>query len=184
MMFELILLPVLISGAAYLAHVCQKPPERLPLFASEPLQQSTQDKTPGTPDQAFMNSAANNGVYGLILGTLAIEKTQDPQIMSLAEKMVQANQRIILEITAMAERKGFGSTKSLDARQYQTVQQLSQMAGENFDRKFRSEADAEYRRKILIFEQEKNTGKDKEFQKFASDTMIRIKSRLKNQLAA
>jgi len=175
-MFELILLPVLISGAAILAHVHQKPPERSSILT---VKASQHNQEPTFTDINFADDSVRGGIYGLLLGTLAIEKSQNPDVRKFAEKTVQANQMIIIELTAIAERKGISTAKTLERDQHRNMQQLSQLSGPGFDSKFLIEAAAEYRKKLRTFEREIEAGKDRELQKFASDALARVRALLK-----
>jgi len=175
-MFELILLPVLVSGAAILAHKHQKPPERLSILT---VKTCRGNQEPTFSDFTFADDAVRGGIFGLLLGTLAIEKSQNPDIKMFAEKTVQTNQRIILELTAIAERKGISIAKSLDLDQHRTLQHMSQLSGAGFETRFLIEAAVECKKKIKTFQRELEAGNDREFQEFASGTIGRVKAHLK-----
>jgi putative membrane protein len=175
-MLELILLPVLLSGAAILAHVCQKPHERLSILAAS----AHEGSQPGIPpDLAFVTGAMKGGVYGLLLGTLAIERSHNPEIMAFAAKMIRQNQLINIELASISRRKGISTAETLDADQRGLIQQLAQLSGADFDNRFLIAALTEYQDTIKTFQQEKQAGKDKELQTFASGTIPRLQKQLK-----
>ncbi len=105
-MLELILLSALLSGAAVLAHANQKPPQRVSLLA---LRGNRQNRDSISMDRIFLDKAAREGMYGILLGTLAIERSQNPHIKALAEKMVWESQFITFALASIAQRKGISA---------------------------------------------------------------------------
>ena len=174
-MLELLLLPVLLSGAALLAHQHQKPSERLSIMAVKPKQAA---RSPRVTDQSFIDNAARCGMYGLLLGTLGMEKSQNPDLIALAETMVRENQAINVELASILEPKGMSSGKTLNPDQRGVLQQLSQLSGPAFDSRFLMTVLVDRQEMLNAFLEETDTGKDKDLQKFAADNITRLKGYL------
>ncbi len=174
-MVELLLLPVLLSGAALLAHQHQKPPERLSIVRAK----RGQPTRPSIPaDRAFVDQAAKLNMYGLLLGTVGIEKSQNADLIAFAEKMIQENQLMNVALTSIIQAKEMQIAKALDADQRTVLQQLSQFSGPAFDRHFLTAALAGHQQMIEVFTEETQAAKDKELHRFASDIISRFRTHL------
>lgn len=179
-MYELILLPILLGGAAVLAHVHQRPPERFSLVTPGSTTMADRNNHLLTSaDLVFVDKAAKAGIYGLLLGALGIEKAQDCHVREFAEKMVQENQRINIELTSIIQDKSIRMEKALDLDHRNILQQLAQESGSDFERNFLRAACARYDQVLQIFDWEMQAGNDKDLMKLASDSMPILRNQIK-----
>jgi len=163
------------------AQVYQKRPQRLRVRALAATARATtgrQNQLPVVPDQVFVDNAIKEGMYGLLLGTLAVEKSRDPHVRTFAENMIRDNQRLNIELTSIAERKGITPAKVLDPQQRTMMQQLSQLSGQDFDCRFLVAALNEHKTALETLKQETQAGRDKDLQRLASNILPKLRSHL------
>lgn len=175
-MLEVLVVSVLVSGAALLAHVHQKPRVTVgavPAVESRPIEHS------GFADTTFLVKAARIAMYGLLLGALAIEKSRDPAVRAFGEKLLQESQVVSTVITSIARLRGMSSAAALDPHQRSIMQQLSQLSGADFDSGFLAAALSGYQSALTVFELETRAGRDDKLKEFASDMLPRLNRRIR-----
>lgn len=175
-MLEVLVVSVLVSGAALLAHVHQKPRVTVgvvPALESRPAGHS------GFADTTFLERAARIAMYGLLLGALAIEKSRDPAVRAFGEKLLQESQVVSTVLTSIARLRGVSSSTVLDPHQRSIMQQLSQLSGPDFDGGFLAAALSGYQSALTVFEHETRAGRDEKLKEFASDMLPRLNRRIR-----
>jgi putative membrane protein len=103
--------------------------------AAQQGQQGQQDQITAE-DQEFLTTAIQAGMAEVQLAELALEKAQDEQVRGFAERMVQDHTAANEQLMSLAETAGVTPPTEMD-QQHQTLhEQLSQLAGEEFDRQY------------------------------------------------
>jgi putative membrane protein len=98
-------------------------------------QQGQQDQITAE-DREFLTTAIQAGMAEVQLSQLALEKTQDEQVRGFAERMVQDHTAANERLMNLAETAGMMPPTEMDQRHQAEHQQLSQLAGEEFDRRY------------------------------------------------
>ena len=87
-------------------------------------------------DQEFLTTAIQAGLAEVQLSQLAQEKAQNEQVRGFAERMVEEHTAANQQLMNLAETAGMTPPTEMD-QQHQTLhEQLSQLAGEEFDRQY------------------------------------------------
>jgi predicted outer membrane protein len=181
-MFDLILLLILLSGMALFLLMSHKSQKKLNILALKANQQASpriraNAEKPVLMDRLFLVKAVKNGIYGLLLGALGIEKSQNPEVKAFALDMVQEHQIMNMEIIPIARRKGIGMPESLDPDQKNIMRNLSQLSGSDFDSSFLAAALEEHRDELSMCEGW--AMKDKDLQGYISHAVPKLKIHIK-----
>ncbi len=174
-MIKLILLSVLLSGVAAFAHAQQKSPQIHTVLA---LGTNRQNQLLIAADLSFIDKVSKGRIYGLLLGTLGLEKSRNPSVQAFAENIIRENQIMNTALTSIAQRKGVDTAKALDPDQRSRMQQLSQLSGQDFDCKFLNEVLTEHLNMLRAFQDEVQRGKEIEFQQWAADAVPILKEHI------
>ena len=98
-------------------------------------QQGQQDQITAE-DQEFLTKAIQAGMAEVQLSQLALDKTQNEQVRGFAERMVEDHTAANEQLMSLAESAGMTPPTEMD-QQHQTLhEQLSQLSGEEFDRRY------------------------------------------------
>ena len=183
-MLELLLVLTLISAAIILAQLRQRSPRRRRVVAAAgagPSLARISHFRPRQPlDKAFVQKTARGGIYGLLLGTLGIERGHSFQVRAFAEYMVQDNIRINSKLSRLAESRGIDTAKTLDPAQRAIIQQLSRLSGPDFDCQFLKTAILEHKGMVEAFRQEIESGGDQDLRRFACDILPDLERHIKS----
>jgi putative membrane protein len=87
-------------------------------------------------DREFLTTAIQAGMAEVQLSRLAQEKAQDEQVRGFAERMVRDHTAANEQLMNLAETAGMTPPMEMDQRHQAQHQQLSQLAGEEFDRRY------------------------------------------------
>ncbi len=87
-------------------------------------------------DREFLTTAIQAGLAEVQLARLALETARDEQVRGFAERMVEAHTAANQQLVSLAETAGMTPPTEMD-QQHQTLhEQLSQLSGEEFDRRY------------------------------------------------
>jgi putative membrane protein len=87
-------------------------------------------------DQEFLTKAIQASVAEVEFGRLAMEKSLNEQVRGFAERMVQDHTAANKQLLKLAEAAGKTPPTEMDQQHQLLHQQLSQLSGEAFDRKY------------------------------------------------
>lgn len=91
-------------------------------------------------DVAFVNEAAQAGVGNLMLGQLALQKSQTQTVRNFAQSEIQEQQGIKAKLTQIAPQVGISTLPSTPSPKFQaTMARLSQLSGSQFDNAYLDE---------------------------------------------
>ena len=91
-------------------------------------------------DQKIVMNMAIANMAEVEAGKMAIEKTQNAQIKSYAQKMVDEHSKALGEVTALAQSKGVTLPTTVDAPHKAMAAKLNKLSGEAFDRAYMADA--------------------------------------------
>lgn len=91
-------------------------------------------------DQKIVMNMAIANMAEVEAGKMAIEKTQNAQIKSFAQKMVDEHSKALAEVAALAQSKGVTLPTTVDAPHKAMAAKLNKLSGDAFDRAYVADA--------------------------------------------
>ena len=82
----------------------------------------------------FRNDAAQSGMTEVMLGNLALQKTENAEVRSFAEKMVADHTAANEELKALATQKGVTLPTDVNSKQKSAINRLRNMSGMEFNK--------------------------------------------------
>jgi putative membrane protein len=130
----------------------------------------------GTPPApaVFVKKAALDGMTEVAAGKVALSKSQDPEIRSFAQRMVDDHGKANSELTTIAQAKGIPAPKALDADHKAMVDALQGKSGKDFDRAYAEHMNMDHSKAIALFESAAASS-DPDLAKFAKKTLPTLK---------
>jgi putative membrane protein len=135
--------------------------------------------------QTFVKKAALAGMTEVELGKIALNKSQNPDVRSFAQRMVQDHTKANTELTSIAQAKNIEVPKSLDAEHKSMVEMMRTKSGAEFDAAYSEHMRADHSKAIELFEGASKS-MDAELASFAGKTLPTLKEhkRLTTKLPA
>jgi len=137
----------------------------------------TQDKMGS--DQEWVMNVARDGLAEVELGRLASEKASSEQVKEFAKKMVDDHSKANDELKSIASTKNITLPSDTDSKHKATIDRLSKMSGEAFDRAFAQDMLSNHKKAVSAFRSESKSGKDPEVKAFAAKTLPTLEGHLK-----
>jgi putative membrane protein len=129
------------------------------------------DAESGVPaPSAFVKMAAQAGMAEVEAGRVALSKSQNPQIRSFAERMVNDHGSANLQLARLAKAKGIEAPKKLDAEHQAMIDSLSSKSGAEFDAAYSQHMNMDHTKAIALFEGATKS-EDPDFAGFAQKTL-------------
>ncbi len=132
------------------------------------------DNAKAPSPSTFVTKAAQTGMAEVELGKIALSKSQDPEVRSFAQRMVEDHGKANKELASIAKAQGIETPKRLDAKHLAMVEELKLMTGDEFDRKYAHHMNSGHSDAIELFEQESRSG-DAALAGFAQKTLPTLK---------
>jgi putative membrane protein len=126
----------------------------------------------------FVTKAAQDGMTEVELGKLALDKSQNAEVRSFAQRMVTDHGKANRELAALAKTKGIDAPKSLDAEHQAVVADFKAKDGAAFDTDYSSHMSMDHSKAISLFEAESKAD-DPDLSKFAKNTLPTLKEHKK-----
>jgi len=137
----------------------------------------TEDKAGA--DQQWVMNAARDGLAEVEIGRLASDKATSQQVKDFAKKMVDDHSKANDELKSIASSKNITVPTETDAKHKATIDRLSKLSGEQFDRAFAQDMLSDHKKAVSAFKTESKSGKDPEVKAFASKTLPTLEAHLK-----
>jgi putative membrane protein len=118
-----------------------------------------------------MREAAIGGMAEVELGRVASEKSSSDEVKQFAQRMVTDHGKANAELKTLAEKKGISLPTELDSKHKQTVDKLSKLSGEAFDRAYMDEMRKDHKKDVSEFKQQSVSGSDPEIKSWAAATL-------------
>lgn len=122
----------------------------------------------------FVKKAATAGMAEVELGKVALEKSQDPEVRSFAQRMVTDHTKANTELASIAKGKGIEAPKSLDAEHKAMVSMMKDKSGAEFDAAYSQHMKMDHSKAIALFEGASKTS-DADIAGFAKKTLPTLK---------
>lgn len=132
-----------------------------------------------TSEHSFVKEAALGGMAQVELGNLAKQKASSNDVKQFGERMVTDHGKANDQLKEVAQRTNVQLPTALDAKHQATVDRLSKLSGDAFDKAYMKMMLKDHKRDVAAFKTESASGKDENVKKFASNTLPTLEDHLK-----
>ena len=163
----------------------------LALLAAAPAwAQATRPTTSGTANTAasaqaleqqdadFAKEAAIGGRFEVDMGKTAQSKGQNQAVKDFGKQMADDHGKANDKLADVAKDLKFTLPSALDKKHQDTMDRLSKLSGDQFDREYAAEMVNDHKADQAAFEKEISAGKNAQLKSWASDTLTTIKHHL------
>lgn len=130
-------------------------------------------------DAHFVTEAAVGGMAEVELGKLATDKASKDEVKKFGQRMVDDHGKANDELKSLAQSKQITLPTTLDAKHKATVDRLSKLSGDAFDRAYVQEMLKDHQKDVSEFRTESKSGKDAEVKAWAAKTLPTLEEHLK-----
>ena len=131
------------------------------------------EHTPPAPS-VFVKKASLDGMTEVEAGKVALAKSQDPDIRSFAQRMVDDHSKAGAELASLAKTKGLAAPKQLDAEHQAMLDALKAKSGHEFDHAYAEHMNMDHSKAIALFESASKSD-DVQLAQFAEKTLPTLK---------
>jgi putative membrane protein len=156
----------------------QTPPPARPQ-TQHPAPSADVQKNQQTSSQEFVKEAAVGGMAEVEMGKLAADKASSDEVKKFGERMVEDHGKANDELKTLAQNKNITLPTSLDAKHKATLDRLSKLSGESFDRAYMQEMVKDHKKDVNEFRTESKSGKDPDVKAWAAKTLPTLEEHLK-----
>jgi putative membrane protein len=164
-----------------------QPPAQPPQQPSHPADHKPTDKadkakmssTKANSDEHFVKEAAVGGMAEVELGKLAADKASSADVKKFGQRMVDDHSKANDELKTLAQNKNITLPTALDAKNQATVDHLSKLTGEAFDRAYMQTMVKDHQKDVSEFRTQSKSGKDGDVKAWASKTLPTLEEHLK-----
>jgi putative membrane protein len=130
-------------------------------------------------DQHFVMEAAHIGMAEVAIGKVAADKASSADVKKFAQRMVDDHGKANDELKTLAQNKQITLPTSLDAAHQTTLDKLSKMSGDAFDRTYMQEMVNGHKKAVSMFQMESKSGADADVKAWAAKTLPTLEEHLK-----
>ena len=134
--------------------------------------------TQASIQDSFMREAAQSGMAEVMLGNLALQKSQNEQVKSFAQQMVADHTTANGELATLAQSKSVALPTEPSAKQKSAVDKLNGMSGMDFDKAFMKQMVKDHEAAVKLFSRESERGTDADTKAFAAKTLPTLQNHL------
>lgn len=128
-------------------------------------------------DQKLMSEIAQANLAEISTGKLAQEKSQNDQVKSFAQKMVDDHTKALDDLRQLAQAKGVTLPTEPDRQQKAMEKRLSSLSGEKFDKQYLEQAgERSHKESHKLLKQASTKAQDTDLKNYASKTMGVVES--------
>jgi putative membrane protein len=141
--------------------------------------------TAGATPEAFVKTAAQDGMTEVALAKLALRKSSNDEVKQFAQKMEQDHTQADQQLSSIARTKGITIPTQLDAQHQAMVQSLSAKSGAAFDSAYATHMAKGHAKAVALF-QAATQSSDPDLAAFAQKTLptIEVHKQLADSLEA
>lgn len=126
----------------------------------------------------FYTQAAESGMAEVMLGNLALQKTQNEQIRQFAQQMVTDHTNANNELKQLAESKNITLPSAVSSKQQSAYDKLNGMNGMDFDKAFMKQMVKDHENAVKLFRKQSEKGEDADAKAFATKTLPTLQMHL------
>jgi putative membrane protein len=134
--------------------------------------------TQASIQDSFMPAAAQSGMAEVMLGNLALQKSQNEQVKTFAQAMVADHTAANGELAALAQSKNVTLPTEPDSKHKSAMDKLNGMSGMDFDKAFMKQMVKDHEAAVKLFSRESERGTDAETKAFAAKTLPTLQNHL------
>ena len=129
-------------------------------------------------DVKFVKQAAQGGMMEVELGKIAADKATSAQVKDFARRMVDDHSKANTELMSLAKSKNVELATALEGKHKSTVDRLSKVEADKFDRQYMNLMVSDHKDDIKSFENAANKAKDADVKSFAAKNLPTLKTHL------
>ncbi len=129
-------------------------------------------------DLAFMNAAAPGGMAEVELGRLAVKQAASSEVKEFGEKMASDHSKAGQKLEALAMKKKVTLPSKLTPQQTQTMEKLTKLSGDEFDRAYVTAMVMAHEGDVAAFQNVAKNGTDADVKEFAAGTLPTLEKHL------
>lgn len=134
--------------------------------------------TQASNQDSFMREAAQSGMAEVMLGNLALQKSENEQIKTFAQQMVADHTAANGELATLAQSKSVTLPTETDAKHKSAMDKLGGMSGMDFDKAFMKQMVKDHEAAVKLFSRESERGTDADTKAFAAKTLPTLQNHL------
>jgi len=164
----------LLAGVAVVALMA---PPVLAQDTQQPQAQADQAQV-AQEDQDFAIEAAQGGLMEVRLGELAQQQAKAQAVKDFGQRMVEDHGAANGKLMQIAEQKGIELPQDLSEDAQQTVEELQQQSGAEFDEAYMDEMVSDHEDDVAAFEDYVENAQDQDLRAFAEETLPTLQEHL------
>ena len=129
-------------------------------------------------NSSFVSEAAGGGMAEVELASLAINRSQNPEIKNFAKRMIEDHSKANDELKPIAASKSLILPKEVGARERALSDKLSKLSGAEFDKEYVKAMVEDHEQDVKAFQTQAQDGTDAEIKAFAARTLPVIREHL------
>ncbi len=129
-------------------------------------------------DLDFATEAAQDGLFEVRLGELAVQRSQTTEVQEFGQRMVDDHGKANDRLMEIAQRKGIELPQSLSDDAQETYEDFQERSGEDFDEAYADEMVSDHEDAVDAFESYVDDAEDPDLRGFAEQTLPTLKDHL------
>lgn len=131
-------------------------------------------------DQKIVMDMARANIAEIEAGKLALSKSQDEQVKTYAQQMIDDHTKALGDVQTLAQQKGMTLPTEPDAKHKAMVAKMEKMTGDAFNREYMKKAGVDDHKKVLaMLKKYQTSAKDAELKALAAKMVPTIEQHLK-----
>jgi putative membrane protein len=164
----------LLAGVAVVALMA---PPALAQDSQQPQAQAEQMQV-AQEDLDFAAEAAQGGLMEVRLGELAQQQAKSDEVKDFGQRMIQDHGEANAKLMQIAEQKGIELPQDLSEDGQETVEELQQLSGAEFDEAYMDEMVSDHEDDVAAFEDYIKNTQDPDLRSFAEETLATLQEHL------
>ncbi len=158
----------------------QPPPATQKPSTAKPHTSATHaEGTINAADQAFVKEAAIVGMAEVEFGNLAKDKASSADVKQFGERMVTDHGKANDELKQWAQQKNVTLPTELDAKHKATLDRLSKLSGDTFDKAYMRDMVSDHEKDVAAFKKQSASAHDPDLKAWVSKTLPTLEDHLK-----
>jgi putative membrane protein len=146
-------------------------PKQVDQQADQQLQKIQQQKDGMQADRLFVLEAGLGGHFEVALSQQALQKSQDPQVKQIAQRLIQDHQQANQQLAQVAQKLQVEVPMGLTSMKQQKLQIIGSLDSKAYDQKFLACMDALHAHDVHEFRSTTVTAKSPDVKQFAAQTL-------------
>ena len=134
--------------------------------------------TQASNQDRFWTEAAQMGLAEVALSNLALQKSQNEQVRSFAQRMVDDHTAVNSALTQLAGTKNVTLPTTPDQKHQSALDKLNGQSGDEFDRNYMKQMVKDHEAAVKLFQRQSERGEDADAKAFAAKHLPALQSHL------